>query len=173
MLQRVMIAIAISCHPQLLIADEATTALDVTIQAEVLELLLHLREEQGLAILFVSHDLAVIAELCDRVAVFYAGEVVESGRTEDILRRPRHPYTQALLQVASLGDYRRRQLDVIEGQPPMVGAEISGCRFADRCRFALDACREAPVAVRSVDDGHHVRCDRADDAEVVGELVRS
>jgi peptide/nickel transport system ATP-binding protein len=173
MLQRVMIAIAISGHPELLIADEATTALDVTIQAEVLELLLRLREDQDLAIVFVSHDLAVIAEVCDRIVVFYAGEVVESGPTEEILRQPRHPYTRALLRVASVGDYRRRQLDVIDGQPPVVGADIAGCRFADRCAHAVDACRQGAIAVRGVGDGHDVRCDRADDAEVIGELVRS
>ena len=110
MLQRVMIAIAISCEPRLLIADEATTALDVTIQAEIIELLKDLRDQRGLAVLFVSHDLAVIRELCDRVVVFYAGEVVESGPVEEIIERPRHPYTQALLRVASVGDYRRREL---------------------------------------------------------------
>ena len=97
MLQRVMIAIAVSCDPELLVADEATTALDVTIQAEILELILRLRDERGLAVLFVSHDLAVVAELCDRVVVFYAGEVVETGPTAEILANPQHPYTQALL----------------------------------------------------------------------------
>jgi peptide/nickel transport system ATP-binding protein len=162
MLQRVMIAIAVSCDPELLVADEATTALDVTIQAEIIELILRLRDERGLAVLFVSHDLAVIAELCDRVVVFYAGEVVETGPTAEILAHPRHPYTQALLKVASLGDYGRRELDVIPGQPPSVGAQISGCRFADRCTLALDACREAPVAVREV-DGREVRCLRAEE----------
>ena len=132
MLQRVMIATAISCDPQLLVADEPTTALDVTIQAEVIELLLQLRDQRGLAVLFVSHDLAVITELCDRVVVFYAGEVVETGPTEEIIERPRHPYTQALLRVASVGDFRRRELEVIAGQPPQVGAAIDGCRFAAR-----------------------------------------
>ena len=122
MLQRVMIAIAISCDPRLLIADEATTALDVTIQAEIIELLRDLRDQRGLAVLFVSHDLAVIRELCDRVVVFYAGEVVESGPVEEIIERPRHPYTQALLRVASVGDFSRRELEVIPGQPPQVGA---------------------------------------------------
>ena len=143
MLQRVMIAIAISCEPRLIIADEATTALDVTIQAEIIELLKDLRDQRGLAVLFVSHDLAVIRELCDRVVVFYAGEVVESGSVEEIIERPRHPYTQALLRVASVGDYQRRELEVIAGQPPRVGAEITGCRFAARCPAAIDACRSA------------------------------
>jgi peptide/nickel transport system ATP-binding protein len=163
MLQRVMIAIAVSCDPELLVADEATTALDVTIQAEIIELILRLRDERGLAVLFVSHDLAVIAELCDRVVVFYAGEVVETGPTAEILAHPRHPYTQALLKVASLGDYGRRELDVIPGQPPSVGAQIAGCRFADRCAFAIDACRTTPVSVREVAAGREVRCIRAEE----------
>ena len=143
MLQRVMIAIAISCDPRLLIADEATTALDVTIQAEIIELLKDLRDQRSLAVLFVSHDLAVIRELCDRVVVFYAGEVVETGPVEEIIDRPRHPYTQALLRVASVGDFQRRELRVIPGQPPQMGADVVGCRFAARCPAAIDACRSA------------------------------
>ena len=160
MLQRVMIAIAISCDPHLLVADEATTALDVTIQAEVIELLRQLRADRGLAVLFVSHDLAVVSELCDRIVVFYAGEVVETGPTQEIIDRPRHPYTQALMRVASVGDYRRRELAVIAGQPPGVGAEISGCRFAARCQDAIDACGAGSVASLAVAPGHDVRCVR-------------
>jgi peptide/nickel transport system ATP-binding protein len=171
MLQRVLIAIAISCDPALLIADEATTALDVTIQAEILALLLRLREQRDLSVIFVSHDLAVIAELCDRIVVFYAGEVVEDGPAAEILERPRHPYTQALLRVASVGDYRRRRLDTIPGQPPEVGAAIPGCRFAARCSFATDDCRERPVALGAVDPGHDVRCVRAHDPAVIGRLA--
>jgi len=173
MLQRVLIAVAISCDPALLIADEATTALDVTIQAEVIELLLRLRDQLGLAVLFVSHDLAVISELCDRVVVFYAGEVVESGPTEEILHRPRHPYTQALLRVASVGDYGRRELEIIDGQPPAVGTDLTGCRFAARCAFATDACRTAPVEHRTVGLDHDARCIRVNDPEVAGDLVNA
>jgi peptide/nickel transport system ATP-binding protein len=158
MLQRVMIAGAICCDPRLLIADEATTALDVTIQAEVLELLRQLRRARGLAVLFVSHDLAVIAGLCDRIAVFYAGEIVETGKTEDIINEPQHPYTQALMRVAPVGDYRRRELSVIAGQPPVVGARIRGCRFAARCQDAIAACGEDTVDVIPVGPGHDVRC---------------
>jgi peptide/nickel transport system ATP-binding protein len=158
MLQRVLIAIAISCDPQLLIADEPTTALDVTIQAEVLELLRQLRDQRGLAVLFVSHDLAVITELCDRIAVFYSGEIVESGPTEEIVRRPRHPYTQALLRVASVGDFRRRELEVIAGQPPQVGTQITGCHFAARCPVAVPACAQGPISLTPVGDQHDVRC---------------
>jgi peptide/nickel transport system ATP-binding protein len=168
MLQRVMIAIAISCEPRLIIADEATTALDVTIQAEIIELLKDLRDQRGLAVLFVSHDLAVIRELCDRVVVFYAGEVVESGAVEEIIERPRHPYTQALLRVASVGDYQRRELEVIAGQPPRVGAEITGCRFAERCPAAIDACRSAAITLAKLGPGHQARCIRASDPELAG-----
>jgi peptide/nickel transport system ATP-binding protein len=163
MLQRVMIAIAISCDPELLIADEATTALDVTIQAEIIELIKDLREQRGLAVLFVSHDLAVIRELCDRVVVFYAGEVVEAGPVEEIIERPRHPYTQALLRVASVGDFQRRELEVIPGQPPHVGAQITGCRFAERCPAALGACRAGDIALTRLGPAHEARCARVND----------
>ena len=163
MLQRVMIAIAISCDPELLIADEATTALDVTIQAEIIELIKDLRDRTGLAVLFVSHDLAVIRELCDRVVVFYAGEVVEAGPVEEIIERPRHPYTQALLRVASVGDFRRRELEVIPGQPPPVGAQITGCRFAERCPAAVDACCAGDISLARLSPVHEARCVRVND----------
>jgi peptide/nickel transport system ATP-binding protein len=163
MLQRVMIAIAISCDPELLIADEATTALDVTIQAEIIELIKDLRDRAGLAVLFVSHDLAVIRELCDRVIVFYAGEVVEAGPVEEIIERPRHPYTQALLRVASVGDFRRRELEVIPGQPPHVGERVTGCRFAVRCPAAIDACRAGDIALTRLGAAHEARCVRVSD----------
>jgi peptide/nickel transport system ATP-binding protein len=166
MLQRVMIAIAISCDPRLLVADEPTTALDVTIQAEVLELLRRLREERGLAVLFVSHDLAVITQLCDRIVVFYAGEIVESGPAEQIIRRPGHPYTQALLRVASVGDFGRRELEVIAGQPPRVGADITGCRFAARCPVAIPECGAGPIRSVPAGDQHEVRCVHAGRAVV-------
>ena len=125
-----------------------------------------LRDQRGLAVLFVSHDLAVIRELCDRVVVFYAGEVVESGPVEEIIERPRHPYTQALLQVASVGDFRRRELRVIPGQPPPVGADITGCRFAGRCPAAIEACRSGPVSLVPLCPGHQARCVRASDPEL-------
>ena len=163
MLQRVMIAIAISCDPELLIADEATTALDVTIQAEIIDLIKELRDRAGLAVLFVSHDLAVIRELCDRVIVFYAGEVVEAGPVEEIIERPRHPYTQALLRVASVGDFQRRELEVIPGQPPQVGAQITGCRFAERCPAAIGACKAGDIGLTRLGAAHEARCVRVND----------
>ncbi|WP_435858800.1 ABC transporter ATP-binding protein [Streptomyces milbemycinicus] len=158
MLQRVLIAIAVSCEPELLIADEATTALDVVIQAEILELLQGLRTERGLATLLVTHDLAVVAEACDRVLVMYAGEIVEDGPTADVLAAPAHPYTEALLRVASIGTWSRRELGVIPGAPPETGAELPGCRFADRCAYATAQCTAAPVALRTVREGHRARC---------------
>ena len=157
MLQRVMIAIAISCDPRLLIADEATTALDVTIQAEIIELLKDLRDQRDLAVLFVSHDLALIRELCDRVVVFYAGEAVETGPVEEIIDRPRHPYTQALLRVASVGDFQRRELRVIPGQPPQMGEDDR--RLPVRRRAARPpSTRAGPASVDLVrlGPGHQV-----------------
>jgi peptide/nickel transport system ATP-binding protein len=153
MLQRVLIAIAVAGEPDLLVADEATTALDVAVQAEVLELLRALRAERGLALLLVSHDLAVVAEVCDRVVVLYAGEVVEEGPTAEVIAAPRHPYTEALLRVASLGDWERRDLEVIPGRPPEVGEAPAGCRFADRCGYATAACAAGPVELSTVGGG--------------------
>jgi peptide/nickel transport system ATP-binding protein len=159
MLQRVVIAIAVSLNPELLIADEATTALDTVVQAEILELLRRLRETHQLTLLLVTHDLAVVAETCDRVLVMYAGEIVESGPTEQVLHDPQHPYTQALMRVASIGDWSRRTLEVIPGQPPAAGEELPGCRFAPRCPYAADECVAGPVALTSVGD-RQSRCVR-------------
>jgi peptide/nickel transport system ATP-binding protein len=162
MQQRVLIAISVSCEPELLIADEATTALDVVIQAEILDLLSRLRETHGLSLLLVTHDLAVVAETCERILVMYAGEIVESGTTEEVLARPRHPYTQALMGVATIGTWERRALEVIPGQPPAVGEDMPGCRFAPRCRFATDACTSGPVALTDLGEGRAARCARLD-----------
>ncbi|MCG0284159.1 ABC transporter ATP-binding protein [Streptomyces sp. PSAA01] len=165
MLQRVLIAVAVACAPDLLVADEATTALDVVVQAEVLELLARMRAEQDLALLLVSHDLAVIAEVCDRILVAYAGELVEDGPAERVLNDPLHPYTEALLRVATVGDWERRELEVIPGAPPEVGARLPGCRFADRCAFAAPECRRGPVPLRETADGRRVRCVRGEEIE--------
>ncbi|MYS23120.1 peptide/nickel transport system ATP-binding protein [Streptomyces sp. DvalAA-14] len=170
MLQRVLIAVAVACEPRLLVADEATTALDTVVQAEVLDLLARLRDELGLALLLVTHDLAVVAEVTDRVLVFYAGEIVEDGPTADVVARPAHPYTAALLSVASGGDWHRRELAVIPGRPPEAGADLPGCRFADRCTFAEDRCRTARVPLTTTGDGRRVRCVRA--AELAETLAR-
>jgi peptide/nickel transport system ATP-binding protein len=166
MLQRVMIAIAVSCDPQLIVADEATTALDVTTQAEVLELLRRLKQDLGLSILFVSHDLAVVAELCERIVVFYAGEVVEVGSRSDLVSRPRHPYTEALVRVGSLAA-SGSALAVIPGQPPAVGEAITGCRFASRCAYATERCSEGPIPLTEVAPGRAVRCVRAHELDLI------
>ncbi|MBM7519268.1 ABC transporter ATP-binding protein [Nocardioides nitrophenolicus] len=161
MLQRVLIAIAISCEPELLIADEATTALDVVIQAEILALLRRLRETHALSLLLVTHDLAVVAESCERILVMYGGQIVESGPTAQVLTDPRHPYTRALMGVATVGDWGRRRLDVIPGQPPAAGERMPGCRFAPRCPVASAACTAGPVPVTDLGAGRTSRCVRS------------
>jgi peptide/nickel transport system ATP-binding protein len=160
MLQRVIIAIAVSLSPELLIADEATTALDTVVQAEILELLQRLRRTHQLSLLLVTHDLAVVAETCERVLVMYAGEIVESGPTEQVLGDPQHPYTQALMGVASIGDWSRRTLDTIPGTPPAAGEELPGCRFAPRCQYAAAECIAGPIALATVDADRASRCVR-------------
>lgn len=163
MLQRVLIAIAVALEPELLIADEATTALDVVIQAEILQLLSRLRRTHRLSLLLVTHDLAVVAETCDRILVMYGGEIVESGPTAQVLGDPQHPYTRALLAVASIGDWRRRTLEVIPGSPPEAGVQLPGCRFAPRCGEATDACTAGPIAMVSTTEGRAARCIRLDE----------
>jgi len=164
MLQRVLIAIAISCEPELLIADEATTALDVVIQAEILELLKRLRADHRLSLLLVTHDLAVVAESCERILVMYGGEIVESGPTAQVLGDPQHPYTQALMRVATTGSWERRTLDVIPGQPPAAGEAMPGCRFAPRCSLATDRCVSGPVALTDLGVDRSARCVLVEDA---------
>ena len=161
--QRVVIAIALACGPDLLIADEPTTALDVTIQREVLDLLAGLVADTGMALLLVSHDLAVMADRVQRLMVMYAGQVVESGRTEDVFAHPSHPYTQGLLAARPrLGLARGTRLVTIAGRVPELHQMPAGCAFADRCPRVLDACRSAPPPVVAVDSADHwARCLRA------------
>jgi oligopeptide/dipeptide ABC transporter ATP-binding protein len=160
MRQRVMIAIAISCRPKLLLADEPTTALDVTIQDQILSLLLELQAEEGMAILLVSHDLGVIAQTCDRVAVMYAGYVVEEAGTEVLFARPAHPYTVALLQaLPELAAQREdRRLVPIRGQPPDLVGLPEGCPFAPRCDLARPACAEVSMELLELAPGHGTAC---------------
>jgi oligopeptide/dipeptide ABC transporter ATP-binding protein len=159
MRQRIMIAMAIVNRPQLLIADEPTTALDVTVQAQVLELLGELRAKFGLTMLFISHDLAVIANLADRVAVMYAGNLVELGTKQQIFASPAHPYTQGLLQSApSLATDRKRPLNTIEGTVPPLHAVPPGCAFEPRCRFRVAACAQGQPPLLEVHPGHWARC---------------
>jgi oligopeptide/dipeptide ABC transporter ATP-binding protein len=142
MRQRIAIAIALACGPKLLIADEPTTALDVTVQAGILRLLDRLRRENDLAVVLITHDLGVMSSIADRISIFYAGRVVESGVREDVLRRPRHPYTRALLDALPHPELRRKQpLVAIPGSPPSPGSIPPGCAFNPRCPFARDDCR--------------------------------
>jgi peptide/nickel transport system permease protein len=162
MRQRAMIAMALVCRPKLLIADEPTTALDVTIQAQVLDLLHRLRDELDMAILFVTHDLGVVADICDRVAVMYAGQVVEMATAKEVFRSPKHPYTQGLLQAMPQRAAPRAPLYVIPGQVPSFDELGTGCRFAGRCAYTTEACVETAVPLLG-SDAHHVRCIRADE----------
>ncbi|WP_340107533.1 ABC transporter ATP-binding protein [Pikeienuella sp. HZG-20] len=158
MQQRVMIAMSLACDPSLLIADEPTTALDVTIQAQILELLVRLRNERDMAIILITHDLGVVAETCDRVAVMYAGQIVEQIQANRLFRRPRHPYTVGLLDSIPRRTTRRGELKSIPGAVPEAGSRVTGCRYHARCPRAMRICREvAPPAVE-MDDGDSVRC---------------
>jgi oligopeptide/dipeptide ABC transporter ATP-binding protein len=160
MRQRVMIAIAVASKPKLLVADEPTTALDVTTQAQILGLLQRLREETAMSVLLVSHDFGVIAQVCDRVAVMYGGYVVEVGSVADVCARPQHPYTRALLSsIPSLESAGNRVRRVgIPGQPPSLGEIIKGCPFVRRCSFAQESCTSMDVTLESVGTGHQSAC---------------
>ena len=159
MRQRVMIAIALSCDPKVLIADEPTTALDVTIQAQILELVKKLRQELGMGIIWITHDLGVVAGIADRVMVMYGGLVIEHARVADLYARPLHPYTRALLEtLPSLDSTRTEKLRSIGGQPPHMTAAPSSCPFADRCAHVHDRCRAENPPLVAVSEGHDVAC---------------
>jgi len=159
MQQRVMIAIALACQPKLLIADEPTTALDVTIQAQILDLLVQLNETMGMAIMFITHDLGIVADICDSVKVMYLGQIVEEARTDEVFRQPRHPYTQGLLQsIPRLDTNRDELLHVIQGTVPSLHDVPLGCRFSTRCPYAEERCREMAQPMEDIGEGHTVRC---------------
>jgi oligopeptide/dipeptide ABC transporter ATP-binding protein len=159
MRQRVMIAMALAARPDILIADEPTTALDVTIQAQILSLMRDLQADTGTAIIFITHDLGVIAALCHRVAVMYAGRIVESAAVDALFRNPRHPYTGGLLAaIPRLDRTPKAPLATIEGTVPAPGAMPAGCRFANRCPQVMDRCRLAPPPLVDVGKGHQVAC---------------
>ncbi|OUO41164.1 peptide ABC transporter ATP-binding protein [Megamonas hypermegale] len=159
MRQRVMIAMALSCEPKLLIADEPTTALDVTVQAQILDLLKQLQRKTNTAIILISHDLGVIANLCDDIAVMYAGQIVEYGSAEDIFYNAHHPYTKGLLKsLPRLTDKKGEPLLVIEGQPPDLKQDINFCPFAMRCDKAMRICAAQIPAVTQIGNHHYVKC---------------
>ncbi len=159
MRQRAMIAMALSCNPSLLIADEPTTALDVTIQAQVMDLMNALKRDFNAAIMFITHDLGVIASMADDVIVMYLGEIVESGSVRDIFHRPQHPYTQGLMSsIPSLRDTGKGRLQAIEGVVPTPFEVIKGCGFAPRCPHAMDQCHGRVPALSDVAPGHSAAC---------------
>ena len=158
MKQRVVGAIALSCEPHVIIADEPTTSLDVTIQAQYLRLLREIQEETGLSIIFITHDFGIVAKMCDRVMVMYAGRVVESGPVRDIFNHPAHPYTQALLQSVPTMEERPERLYAIEGQPPAPWELPPGCRFTPRCPYAETRCEESYPSSFSVGPDHTADC---------------
>ncbi|MCU0854124.1 MAG: ABC transporter ATP-binding protein [Rhodobacteraceae bacterium] len=169
MRQRAMIAMALSCRPALLIADEPTTALDVTIQAQILELMKDLQRQMGMAIIFITHDLGVVAEVADRVLVMYAAQAVETGPVGEIFANPRMPYTAGLMgSIPRLGASERKvRLTTIPGQVPSLARLPQGCRFAPRCAYAIDACRAGEPALATVSPGHAARCIRAAEIDLI------
>lgn len=156
--QRVMIALALACEPDLVIGDEPTTALDVINQAQILDLLNELRRERGLALLLITHDLAVLSQTCDRVAVMYAGEIVESGSVAEVFDQPQHPYTQRLLSLFTADDEPGRLPEPIPGSQPRPGSWPAGCHFRDRCELATAQCEAEHPALRVFDGGRASRC---------------
>lgn len=161
MRQRVVIAMALACKPALLIADEPTTALDVTIQAQILELIRELQADMGMAVIMITHDLGVIAETCQEVVVMYAGKLAETGTAFDLFDRPKHPYTKGLLaSIPTLETEPKSKLSVIEGMVPGLLDLPAGCRFENRCPFREDGCTSAPPPVETVNDRHQVCCYR-------------
>jgi len=167
MRQRAMIALALACDPQLLIADEPTTALDVTIQAQILALLRELKASIGIAIILITHDLGVVAEICDHVAVMYAGEIVEYAPVEALFAAPQHPYTVGLLGSIPRLDAKTGELAVIEGMVPSMAEIPAGCRFAPRCPFVQERCTQSPPPLAAVGSNHRSRCIRAPLEELV------
>ena len=161
MRQRAMIALALACKPSVLLADEPTTALDVTVQIQILLLLRQLQEQLGMAIVFVTHDVGAAAEISDRIAVMYAGRFVETGTASQVMRGAMHPYTQGLMSSTVHGGMRGQVLETIPGSPPNLADLPSGCPFAPRCRYVMDACRQGEVPVVTTPAGAMARCVRA------------
>ncbi|HEY5731969.1 MAG TPA: ABC transporter ATP-binding protein [Anaerolineales bacterium] len=158
MQQRTLIAIALACNPKLLLADEPTTALDVTIQAQIMNLMKQINQDRGTAIILVTHDLGLAAEFCDRIAVMYAGRIVEQGTVDEIVETPQHPYTQGLLNCRPRIGERQKTIRPIEGNVPSLANLPNSCAFASRCSFVKDACNEGPIPLFLTEPGHLNRC---------------
>ena len=163
MRQRIVIAMALACKPDILIADEPTTALDVTIQAQILDLMKSLQEEMGMGILFITHDLGVIAELCDDIVVMYAGRVVEKTSVVELFSNPKHPYSKGLLNsIPRIDSVKTKRLPTIDGQVPSLAEMPKGCRFQNRCPHAEPSCEDQSHQLSQVSNGHHVNCHKWD-----------
>lgn len=159
MRQRVLIAISLAAKPDILIADEPTTALDVTIQSQILDLMMQLQKETGMAIIFITHDLGVIAEICDDVVVMYAGKVAETSPVRDLFKEPKHPYTKGLLaSIPRLDSPRKKRLNIIKGMVPSLHELPEGCRFENRCPDAMEICKTKPPQIKQVAENHFVSC---------------
>lgn len=156
MKQRVIIAMALACNAEIIIADEPTTALDVTVQAQIMEILREIKEKYSLSVILITHDLGIVAQNADKVAVMYAGRVVEYAPVNEIFKNPKHPYTQALLNV--ILDINTKHVETIEGQPPSITEEIKGCPFHPRCSKCMEICTKQMPFVTFVDEGHNVLC---------------
>lgn len=174
MRQRVMIAMALACQPKLLIADEPTTALDVTIQSQILDLIKEINEKFDTGVIFITHDLGVVAELCDRVAVMYLGQIVEEAHIYDLFEKPKHPYTQGLIQsIPQMDGDRNRDLHVIQGTVPSLDNVPAGCRFAPRCQFADELCHTKSPELRALGVNQNVRCWHAERIAEEGALINA
>ena len=160
MRQRAMIALALACKPKVLLADEPTTALDATVQIQILLLLRELQRDMGMAVIFVTHDIGVAVEISDRIAVMYGGRIVETGELRQVVRTPRHPYTRGLLSSTVLAGHRGKRLEAIPGAPPRLDQLPAGCTFAPRCGFAVTACSRDAIPLVALDPGHSARCAR-------------
>lgn len=159
MRQRVMIAIALVCQPRILIADEPTTALDVTIQAQIMNLIVNLKEQYGMSVMLITHDLAVVAETCDRVIVMYLGQIVEEAEVKDLFLNPVHPYTKGMMaSIPAMSEDKPERLYVIKGTVPLLSQIPKGCRFAPRCEYATKRCRSEMPELTVIERGHKVRC---------------
>jgi oligopeptide transport system ATP-binding protein len=166
MRQRVMIAMALITHPELLIADEPTTALDVTVQAQILELIQRMQRDLGMAVIFITHDLGVVSGLCDRVQVMYGGQIVETADTRTLFYQPRHPYTRALQRSIPSMQAKGAELYTIRGMPPDLSKPLPGCPFAPRCEFAVDRCHTEPVRLTQENSDHPQACLRVQAGEI-------